>query len=402
MKNKPELLVGVGDFPSAIAAAKNGADSVYFGVKGFSMRDLGTNFKQTELKKLVSYLHKNEVKGYLALNTIVFDGELKKVETILKKAKQAKVDAVIISDLGVLNLVKKHKLIPFLSTQASVSNSIALKEYKKMGVKRIILARELNLKQIASVKKSSKGLEIECFVHGAMCISVSGRCFLSHELFGTSANQGRCFQPCRRAYFLDGVAPNYEKKDILLQGSTILSPKDLKTIEFFDKVVKAGVDSVKIEGRTKPAHYIATVTRCYREAIDAVAGKAFTKTKVVLWNKELEKVYNRGFSQGFFFSTPGKKDLAKSQGSIQKQKRKCIGVVKNYYPLAAVAEIKLFDSLSQGDKIIIEGKTTYLEQKAESLEISHKQVKKVAKGKKVGLKVQGKVRKNDKVFVLSK
>ena len=397
---KTELLVGIGDFPSTIATVKNGADAVYFGVKGFSMRDLGTNFKSSELKKLVAYLHENKVKAYLALNTIVFDEELKKVETILKKAKQAKVDAVIISDLGVLNLVKKHKLIPFLSTQASVSNSVALKEYKRMGIKRIILARELNLKQIAKIKKAAKGLEIESFVHGAMCISISGRCFLSHELFGTSANRGRCFQPCRRAYFLDGDAPNYKKKDILLQGNTILSPKDLKTIEFLDKIIYAGIDSIKIEGRTKPAHYIATVTRCYREAIDTIANKTYTKTKIAKWDKELEKVYNRGFSKGFFFSTPGKKDLTKKQGSSQKQKRKCIGIVKNFYLKVMVAEIKLFDSLSQGDDLIIEGKTTYIEQKAESMEINHKQVKKVSKGKKVGSKVENKVRKNDKVFVL--
>ncbi len=402
MKKKPELLAGIGDFASAVAAVKNGADAVYFGVKGFNMRDLGTNFYSDELKKLMGFLHERKAKGYLALNTIVFDEELKKAEAILKKAKNAKVDAVILSDMAVLDMAKKLGLTPFLSTQASVSNKLALNAYKRMGVRRAILARELNLKQIAALKKSVPGIEIECFVHGAMCISVSGRCFLSHELFGTSANRGKCLQPCRRAFFLDGKAPDFSKKEILLQGHTIISPKDLKAIGFLDKVIASGIDSMKIEGRNKPAHYIATVTSCYRKAIDSVFDKTFSKPKVIKWNKELARVFNRGFSSGFFFSMPGKTDLAKQQGSIQKQRRKHVGVVLNFLPKAMVAEIKLFEPLSQGTSVLIEGSTTYLEQTASSLQVNHKQVSRVSKGKKLGLKVEDKVRKNDKVFILIK
>ncbi len=399
---KPELLVGAGNFVSAIAAVKNGADAVYFGVKGFNMRDLGTNFKTSELKKLMAFLHKNKVKGYLALNTIVFDKELKKVESILKKAKKAKIDAVILSDFGILKLAKKHGLIPFLSTQASVANSVAAAEFRGLGVKRIILARELSLKQIAKIKKSVKNIEIECFVHGAMCISVSGRCFLSHEVFGTSANRGKCLQPCRRAFFLDGVPPNYKEKNVLLQGNLILSPKDLKTIEFFDKIVCTGIDSVKIEGRNKPAHYIAVTTKCYREAIDSVFDKSFNAKKVSGWNRRLENVFNRGFSKGFFFSTPGKRDLAEKQGSRQKQKRTSVGVVKKFYPKAMVVEIKLCKNLAPGDSILIEGQTTFLKQIIESMEINHRKIKKGRKGKTIGLKVSEKIRKNDRVFLLKK
>ncbi len=398
---KPELLVGTGDFASAIAAVKNGANAVYFGVKGFNMRDLGTNFKTGELKKLMTFLHKNNVKGYLALNTIVFDKELKKVESILKKAKQVKVDAVIVSDLAVLSLTKKHGLIPFLSTQASVANSLALKEYKKMGIKRIILARELSLKQIAEIKKSAKDMEIESFVHGAMCISVSGRCFLSHELFGTSANRGRCLQPCRRAFFLDGAPPNYKEKNVLLQGNLIISPKDLKAIDFLDKVINAGIDSIKIEGRNKPAHYIAVVTKCYREAVDSIADKTFSVKKIAGWNRELETVFNRGFSKGFFFSTPGKRELAKKQGSRQTQKRKHVGFVTNFYAKAMVAEVKLIESISKNDKLLFQGKNTFFEQIASSMQINHKDVEKVSKGRFVGIKVSERVRKNDMVFLLS-
>lgn len=401
--NKPELLVGAGDFASVIAAKNNGADAVYFGVKGYNMRDLGTNFETKELKKLMHYLHKNKMNGYLALNTIIFENELKQVESILSSAKKAKVDAVILSDLGVLALAKKHKLNIFLSTQASVSNSLALKEYKTLGVKRVIFAREMNLEQIKKVTKKAHKLKIstECFVHGAMCISVSGRCFLSHEAFGRSANRGECLQPCRRAFFLDGAAPNYEKKEVYLDGDTILSAKDLKSVEFIDKIIKSGVDSLKIEGRTKPADYVATTTKAYREAIDSVFSKKFTQEKINNWNTQLAKVYNRGFSSGFFFDKPSGKDLAKGQGSFQTQKRVNIGVITKYYAKVEVAEIKLFDSVKVGDKIIIEGATTFIEQDIDSMEIHNKPVQSAGNGSAIGVKVKDRVRPNDKVFKLA-
>ena len=401
--NKPELLVGAGDFASVIAAINSKADAIYFGVKGYNMRDLGTNFETKELKKLMQYLHKNKIKGYLALNTIIFENELKHVEKILIAAKKAKVDAVILSDLGVLALAKKNKLNIFLSTQASVSNSLALKEYKSLGVKRVIFAREMNLEQIKEVTKKAHKLKIqtECFVHGAMCISVSGRCFLSHEAFGRSANRGECLQPCRRAFFLDGAAPNYEKKEVYLQGDTILSAKDLKSIEFIDKIMQSGVDSIKIEGRTKPADYVAATTRSYREAIDSVLNKKFTLEKINNWDIELAKVYNRGFSSGFFFDKPSGKDLATGQGSFQTQKRVNIGVITKYYAKVGVAEIKLFDSVKVGDKITIEGATTFIEQSIDSMEIHNKKVESASNGSAIGVKVKDRVRPNDKVFKLA-
>jgi len=400
--NKLELLVGAGDFQSVIAAVKSGANAIYFGIKGYNMRDLGTNFEIKQLKKLMQYLHKNKLKGYLALNTIIFESELNKVKKILISAKKSNVDAVILSDLGVLALAKKHKLNIFLSTQASVSNSLALKEYKSLGVKRVIFAREMNLEQIKEVTKKAHKLKIstECFVHGAMCISVSGRCFLSHEAFGRSANRGECLQPCRRAFFLDGSAPDYEKKEIYLQGDTILSAKDLKSIEFIDRIIKSGIDSIKIEGRTKPADYVSATTKCYREAIDSVLKKTFTQKKINNWNIELAKVYNRGFSSGFFFDKPNKKDLALGQGSFQTQKRVNIGVITKYYVKVGVAEIKLFDSVKVKDKIIIEGSTTFIEQTIDSMEIHNKKVESAGNGSSIGVKVKDRVRPNDKVFKL--
>ncbi|MFH1390960.1 MAG: peptidase U32 family protein [Candidatus Diapherotrites archaeon] len=404
MKKKPELLVGVASFPVAIAAVKNGTDAVYFGVKGFNMRDLGTNFKTSELNKLMSYLHKNKVKGYLALNTVVFEEEITEVEKILKEAKKAKVDAIICSDLGVLSIVKKLKLEPHISTQASIGNSIALQQYKDLGAKRIVLARELSLEQIKKITKNAKkiGVDVEIFVHGAMCIAVSGRCFMSHELFGKSANKGECLQVCRRAYFVDGHAPDFEKKELKLQGDTILSAKDMKTIEFLDKIIASGVSSLKIEGRTKPSDYVAVTTKCYREAIDSVADKTFSKKKISVWNKELSKVYNRDFSTGFFLRKPGAKDLAENQKSKQTQRKKMIGTVKKYYAKPGVAEVKLIENIQLRDKLVFEGVTTFLEQELTSIQVNHTKLKRAKKAQKVGIKVSERVRENDKVFVLEK
>ncbi|MFA5763821.1 MAG: peptidase U32 family protein [archaeon] len=401
---KPELLLGVGTFTSAIAAVTNGANAVYFGIKGYNMRDLGTNFKITELKKLMNYLHENNVKGYLALNTVIFDEELTKVKRIIKSAKLAKVDAIIASDLGVMGLVRKHKMELHVSTQASVANSLALESFKKLGAKRIVLARELSLEQIKKLVKIAKkiGVEIEIFVHGAMCISMSGRCFLSHELFGRSANRGECLQPCRRAFFLDGDKPNYEEKEIFLAGDTIISAKDMKTIEFLDEIIASGVVSLKVEGRTKPSDYVAAVARVYREGIDAVTKKDFKKKNVKKWNEELGKVYNRKFSQGFFLKKPTGKDITDIQGSNQKTKRQQIGIVRKYYAKINVAEIRIVDDVKIGDSLCIEGVTTYLEQTLDSAQVNHKEVKSAKKGDLIGIKVKSRVRVNDNVFCVVK
>ncbi|MDD3083767.1 MAG: U32 family peptidase [Candidatus ainarchaeum sp.] len=428
MKNKKiELLVGVADFKGAIAAVKNGANAVYFGVKGFNMRDLGTNFEKKELKKLMRYLHENNLKGYLALNTIVFPEELKKVDSILLASKKVGVDAVIASDFGVMLLVKKHKLELHVSTQCSVSNELALKQFKKIGAKRIVLARELNFSQVKKMVIFAKkiGLEVEAFVHGAMCIAVSGRCFMSHDIFGRSANRGECLQVCRRtfhvdskqleeencnynslkeatAFFLDGSPNSFEKKSLKISGNTILSAKDMKTIEILDKVLATRIISLKIEGRTKPTDYIAITTKCYRQAIDSIKNNSFSKKKIDFWNKELSKVYNRKFSTGFWEKTPSKKEFTDIEGSAQTQKRVNVGRITKFYAKINVAEIKLFDKIQIGDSIIIEGNTTFLEQELSSMQIHHKELKVAFKGQNVGIKVNERVRVNDLVFKIVK
>lgn len=419
-----ELLVGIADFKSAIAAVKNGANAVYFGLKGYNMRDLGTNFKETELSKLIKYLHENKVKGYLALNTTIYPEEIKKVKSILKKAKNAKVNAVIASDLGVMQLANEIGIELHVSTQSSISNELALKQFKNLGATRVVLARELTLLQVKKLTKIAKklDLEVEAFVHGAMCIAVSGRCFMSHDVFGRSANRGECLQFCRRtfhlegknspseekcncksideaeAFFIEGSSGNFEKKSVKVSGNTILSAKDMKTIEILDKIIDAGIISLKIEGRTKPVDYIATVTRCYREAIDSIKNKTYTKKKIENWNKELGEVYNRKFSTGFWLGEPKKEGFTDIEGSNQTKKKKHLGIVKKFYAKPMVCEIKISEDLKLNEKILFEGVTTFLEQKVTSMQINHKEIKLAKKGQLIGLKVNERVRKNDNVF----
>ncbi|MCX8147630.1 MAG: U32 family peptidase, partial [Candidatus Woesearchaeota archaeon] len=291
MKAKPELLSPVFDLVSLRAAISAGADAVYFGLKGLNMRITAKNFELGQLKNIVKICHENNVKAYLTLNTIIYDEDMKKLEAMIKEAKKAKVDAVICWDPAVImqaRKITKGKIPLHISTQASVSNSEAARFYKKLGAKRIILARELNLKQIKDIK-NKVNIEIECFVHGAMCVSMSGRCFMSQFVFGRSANRGDCLQPCRRSYIIKDKEEGFELE---LGNNYVLSPMDLCTLPFIEKLIEAGIDAFKIEGRARSPEYVKVVTECYRKAIDAYFDKKLTpELKQELMNK-LRTVYN--------------------------------------------------------------------------------------------------------------
>ena len=293
----PELIAPAGNWPMLMAAIKARADAAYFGVKQLNMRMTANNFELSELKKVVSECHKNKVKAYLTLNTIIYDNEIGKLKKILTEAKKAKIDAVIAWDFSVLKEANKLKIPIHLSTQASVSNyESAEYYYKKFGVESITLARELSMEQIKSIiqkindyypiknksLKNNKKLEIECFIHGAMCVSISGRCFLSQHLFNKSANRGECLQPCRRKYIV------YEPEDkykLALGEDYIMSPKDLCALPFVDKLIEAGISAFKIEGRNRSPEYVKTAVECYREAInnykkiDKIKSRLLTKLK---------------------------------------------------------------------------------------------------------------------------
>jgi len=395
---KPKLLSPAGDWPSLRAAVDAGADSVYLGVKGFNMRANARNFDVSELKKVVEYCHKNKVRVYVTVNTIIFEDELKKVDKFLDKIKQAKADAVICWDFAVIKKALEKKIEVHISTQMSIANSESLKFFEKIGAKRVVLARECSLKQIKELKRKTK-LKIETFVHGAMCVSMSGRCFTSQFLFRKSANRGECIQPCRRQYKVTDLETGDE---LNLDNNFVMSPKDLCVLPILDKLADAGIDCFKIEGRNRPPEYVKTVTEAYREAIDAIKNKKFNKSLVEKLLKKLETAYNRKFSTGFFLGTPTNDDWTDVYGSNAKKSKIFVGIVKNYYKKPQVSAVLLQSGkIKVGDTIMVIGNTTgVFEQKVEEMKINDKSSKTAEKGQLVGIKINNLVRKNDQVYLI--
>lgn len=387
---KYELLAPAGDFSMLAAAVNAGTDAVYFGLKEFSMRAKAGNFTIKDLDEIEKICKPKKVRRYLTLNTIIYNSELKTIEKIIQKIK-GKVDAVICWDFAVINLCKKNQIPFFISTQASVSNIESAKFYKSIGAKRIILARELNLKQI---KEISKIIDIETFCHGAMCVAVSGRCFTSQFLFSKSANRGECLHPCRRSY----TVKDDEGNELKVENSKIFSAKDLCTLPFIEKMKKAGIKSFKIEGRNRDARYVDSVVRIYRKALD----KKLSKNEIAEGMKELEKIYNKGYSSGFYLKMPTSDDFAKMEHSASQGKKHFVGKITHYFDNVGVAAIKLVSELKVGDEIVIIGKTTgIVNSKINSIEMNRKQIQKAKKGNEVGIKIS-KVRNNDEVYVIKK
>ena len=308
---KPELMAPAGDWTMLRTAVKAGADAVYFGVDKLNMRVKAKNFRMEELPEITKFCKSNKVKTYLTLNTILFEDELKEAEEIIIEAKRVKIDRVICWDLAVAELCRKNDFPFCISTQGSVSNSLAASVYKKLGAVRIVLARECSLDEIKKIRENTD-LEIEAFIHGAMCIAISGRCFMSHHLFDKSANRGECIQPCRREFEVYDTATD---KSILIGEDYVLSPKDLCTIEFIDQLIEAGIDSFKIEGRKRSPEYVDKTVTVYRKAIDLYFKEKLTREKKEDLLKKLGMVYNRGFSAGFYFGKPSSEDYAGVEGS---------------------------------------------------------------------------------------
>ncbi len=395
----PELVAPAGDWCSLYTAVEAGADSVYFGVKGLNLRNLASNFDILEIKKAVKVLHERKIRAYLALNVIVYDKEVDKIKKILSEAKKNKIDAVILWDMAVLALAKKLRLKVHLSTQASVSNFMALKKYASLGVKRVILARECRLndiKAIASqIKKHKINCQLETFVHGAMCVSISGRCFLSEYSFAKSANRGECLQPCRREFLITDAD---KKAQYILGEDYLLSPKDLCTIDFIDQLMEAGIDAFKIEGRNRSADYIRVTTSVYRRAIDAYFAGALTDKLKKQLKQELALVYNRGFSDGFYFGQPKN---AKAKRLEHTHEKVYVGEVLKFYKKINVAEVWVRDNpLKKGDQILCLGKTTPASfATVNDIQINHAFVDELKRGEKGGLKLPFILKPNDKIFL---
>ncbi len=393
-----ELLAPAGNWPMLQAAIKSGADAVYFGVKQLNMRITAENFELSELKKIVELCHKNKVRAYLTLNSIVYEDELEKVRRILEEAKKAKIDAVICWDHSVILLCKELKIPFHISTQASVSNSKAAEYYKKIGAKRIVLARECSLNQIKEIKKKVD-IEIETFIHGAMCVSISGRCFMSQFLHGRSANRGDCLQPCRRNYIIKDKETGFELE---VGNDYVLSPKDLCCLPFLDKLVDAGIDAFKIEGRARNPEYVETVVSVYKDALRRIEQKKFDRKFIESAVEKLKTVYNRGFSSGFYLGKPIN-EWTDQRGGKAEEIKLFVGKIKKFYKKINVAEVVLQSfGLKTGDEIRIEGnKTGTFKQKINSMEIDHKKIKSAKKGEVIAIKLEKEARPNDKVFIVS-
>ena len=404
-----ELISPAGDRTSLLAALQGGADAVYFGAEGYNMRAASRNFTNDDFADIAGLCGKYTAKAYLALNTVIYDDEIQDVQKTVEAAKESGLDAIICWDMSVIEACRKAGMPIHVSTQASVSNYSAVRFYASLGAEMIVPARELTLDQVrniaAGIRKDRLDVVIECFVHGAMCMAVSGRCFLSQDMFGRSANRGACMQPCRRSYRIIDAEDGHELE---LGTDTVMSPRDLCTISFIDKLIEAGVTGFKIEGRNRSPEYVHTTTACYREAIDYTIEHgneedfrnnfdALTKDLT----KELEKVYNRGFSKGFYFGQP-LGAWTKQYGSLATEKKVYAGTVRKYYPRAGVAEILVHTrGIHKSEKLSIQGATTGLVTLiAESFRVNDQPANSALKGDLVTIPCTEKVRKNDKVYVL--
>ena len=364
---RPEILAPAGDFTCLQAAIDAGADAVYFGLGTFNMRARsGVNFKTGDLPEIARRCGK--VKRYLALNAIMFEGQVEEVERTIVAAKPY-VDAFIVSDWGVISLCRKHGAAFHVSTQMSTSNSLAVRFLAEQGATRVVLARECTLAEVRRIHDElGDSPEIECFVHGAQCVAESGRCFMSQDVFGKSACRGECVQPCRRRFRVQAVDlyvdkegnPVHETKTAFeVEPHTVLSAKDLCSIGFVDRLISAGVASFKIEGRARNANYVKTCVEAYREAVDAVVDGTYGPDLAARLRAKLETVFHREFADGMYFGRPGVGQFADSEDSLATTVKRHVGIVVDYFLKAGIAQVKIQDhEIRPGDEIQVHGPTT--------------------------------------------
>ena len=406
-----ELLAPAGNFISLSAVLKNGADAVYFGLDDFNMRANAKNFSLDELSEVSRIASEYGAKTYLGTNIILNERLARELESNLETISSCEIDGLILSDIGLIEDTVSHGLEAHISVQENVCNSYTLKTLKKLGAKRAILSRELSLAEVTEITRKSP-IETEIFVHGAICMAISGRCFLSYGLYGRSANCGDCLQPCRKNWTLtyeegeDNVInfSDVEDERFIITGSddasyrtNFFSPKDMCMIEYIPDLIKSGVSSFKIEGRARSPDYGAMVTGIYREAIDSYISDPSNYRVRDEWMEELTSVFNRGFDTNFYFNTPFKT----SEDNQSKYIKRDIGQVVNYYNRVKAAELRIWDDLDIGDKIIIQGKTTgSITHTIDSMQIEGKSVSHVEKGSNVAIAMPEKVRENDFVYKL--
>jgi U32 family peptidase len=399
----PEIVAPAGSMECFSSALNARADALYVGISGFNMRASSDSFDEEQIREMISRAHDAGSKLYLALNIIAYDDQLSEIARVLDSLADAGADAVILWDQGILKLAKERGYPIHLSTQASVSNIETALFYESLGVKRIVFARELSLEQIGNAVEATRrrgsNMTYECFVHGAMCIAVSGRCLTSQLFSGRSANCGDCLQPCRRKYRITDIE---EGDEMILENHTVMSAKDLCTIDILDKIIGTGVSALKIEGRMREAMYVKTAVECYREARDAVLDGCYTETLASALKERLTHVFNRGFSHGFYFDRPDL-DIADAEGSHSKYVKEYAGKVINFYKKAGAADVQLeARGISTGDKILVTGTTTgAMEFTAESIRSPENIPTDTSdRGELIGLEMPERARIGDKVYVL--
>lgn len=401
-----EIMSPVGSYESLMGAIQGGANSVYFGVGELNMRSRSANnFTIDDLRNIVAIAQENNLRTYLTLNTIIYNEELDYMRKVVDAAKESNITAIIASDMAVIAYAREKKVEVHLSTQCNVTNTEAVKFYSQFADV-IVTAREVSLekvKQITTYIKennitgpSGRLVQIECFVHGALCMAVSGKCYLSLDNANKSANKGACLQYCRRPYKVTDIDGGTE---LVVDNQYIMSPKDLKTIDFLDKVLDAGVRVLKIEGRGRSAEYVKTVTKTYKEAVKAYFDGEFTQENKDKWNKELSKVYNRGFWDGYYLGqTIG--EWTEKYGSRATKVKEFIGTITNYFKDINVAEVRLeTGELTIGDDIIILGKTTGVyEDTIKEIRVDLLSVEKAVKGDMFSIPTHEIIRRGDKLY----
>ena len=401
-----EIMAPVGSYASLMAAIQGGADSVYFGIENLNMRSKSSqNFTIDDLKEITRICRENQIRTYITLNTVIYDHELEKMRSIVDAAKANNITAIIASDMSVINYASSVGMEIHMSTQTNITNLEAVKYYAQFADV-MVTARELALEQVKSITTAIKEqnitgpsgelVQIEVFAHGALCMAVSGKCYLSLDNLNSSANRGACLQQCRRKYIVKEKESDIELE---IDNEYIMSPKDLNTVSFLDKILDAGVRVLKLEGRGRSPEYVKTVASVYREAVNAWFEGEYNQEQIDKWNERLAKVYNRGFWDGYYL---GRKtgEWTEDYGNQATVRKMYVGKITNYYSNIGVAEIKIeTNSIALDDEIKIIGPTTGVyEDVISEIRVDLKTVDEAGKGDICSIRVKELVRRGDKLY----
>jgi len=410
-ESKIEIMAPVGSYESLSAAIQAGADAVYFGVGNLNMRSRSAaNFTLDDLERICSLAQGAGVRTYLTVNTIIYNHEIEEMHQLVQQAKKVGVSAIIASDMAVITYARSIGVEVHISTQCNISNTEAVRFFAQWADV-MVTARELPLRQVAEITqyirdndiRGPKGelVQIEIFAHGALCMSVSGKCYLSLDNYNFSANRGACLQLCRREYLVKDLESDTE---LIVDNKYIMSPKDLCTIDFLDKIVHAGVRVLKIEGRGRSADYVKTVTECYKEAVHAIADGTYTPERIAEWKRRLATVFNRGFWDGYYL---GRKmgEWSERYGSQATENKVFLGLIKNYFNRIGVAEAQMqtAETLKPGDELMVIGETTGVYRATvDELRLERDPVPEVHQGDRFSFATRQPLRRGDKLYRIDK